>query len=396
MYRVTKEKRKSDFVLFIVLNLLVIFFVTQKGLSQGTQYLEIIVKPYLQHSTQTTMAIMWETNLHANSMVEFGEKLPLTSYVNENKPKTIHELILTELKPETNYFYRVISKDKNNDVAASEIYTFKTAVREIAAFAFVVLGDSRTYPARFEKIAKLAYAERPNFVLHVGDVVNNGKKKHEWALEYLNPASVLMSRIPTYVAIGNHERNARWYYEYSCYPEPENYYSFKYGNAEFFIVDTNEKLKPASKQMKWLNKVLAASSAKWKFVAHHHPPYSSDENDYGDTYREHSTLGDLKVRKLVSLYEKYHVDIVWVGHIHTYERSWPIKNNEVNQEEGVIYIQAGGGGAELEDFAPTRTWFAAKLLRNWQYCFVNIHKGTLQMMAYDINGQMYDFLELKK
>ncbi len=57
----------------------------------------------------------------------------------------------------------------------------------------------------------------------------------------------------------------------------------------------------------------------------------------------------------------------------------------------------GGGGAELAtNVAPTRSWFTAKVLRNWQYCIVTIHEGTLRMMAYDIDGRMYDYLELKK
>jgi hypothetical protein len=102
------------------------------------------------------------------------------------------------------------------------------------------------------------------------------------------------------------------------------------------------------------------------------------------------------MRVLVPLYEKYEVDIVWVGHIHTYERTWPIWQNRVDPARGVIYIQTGGGGAELEDFAPTRSWFTAKLLRNWQYCVVLIQGKTLTMMAYDIDGRLYDYLELQK
>jgi len=364
--------------------------------SAESMALQFEVGPYLQHVTQTSITIMWLTDQPASSTVEFGQKASLGQKVSLADKKKVHEVALTGLEPETPYFYRVISEADGNKLR-SEIYTFQTAVHQESAFAYVVIGDTRTYAKRFEKIAQLAWAERPNFVLHVGDVVSNGKNREEWLDEFLQPASILMHRVPLYVAIGNHERNAHWYYDYMSYPKPENYYSFKYGNSEFFIVDTNDDLKPGSKQYQWLEKALAASTAKWKFVAHHHPPFSSDENDYGDTYKGKSTLGDLRVRKnLVPLYEKYHVDIVWVGHIHTYERSWPIKNGKVDQKDGVIYIQAGGGGAELEDFAPTRTWFAAKLLRNWQYCLVTIHDGTLVMMAYDIDGKMYDYLELKK
>jgi len=263
-------------------------------------------------------------------------------------------------------------------------------------FAFVVGGSRRTYPEQFTKIIARAWAERPNFLLNVGDVVSDGNVKEQWLDEYLRPAAELMRRVPTYVSIGNHEKNADWYYKYVSYPKPENYYSFDYGNAHFVIIDSNKGLRPSSEQYKWLKKDLSKSKARWKFVFHHHPPYSSDENDYGDTYRGKSKLGDMNVRRLMPLYEKYRVDVVWYGHIHSYERTWPIRKGKVDRKRGVIYIQTGGGGAELENFAPTRSWFTAKVLSNWQYCLVTIHGGTLRMMAYDIDGRLYDYLELEK
>ncbi len=392
--------KKVNFIILIIFFLLIPFLIfSQEKETSLEPYLQFLVTPYLQHSTQTTMTIMWETNLLSNSIVEYGEQTPLKNRAQNDELKTIHEITLTELSPETKYFYRVISQDKKGDYVVSELFTFQTAVRENSPFSFVVIGDSRTYPETFHRIAKRVFSERPNFVLHVGDVVTDGRKKEQWIREYLRPASVFMSRFSTYVAIGNHERNAHWYYDYSSYPAPENYYSFRFGNAEFFIVDTNEDLAPESAQMKWLKGSLAKSKAKWKFAAHHHPPYSSDSNDYGDTFHgKTSPLGDLKVRNaLVPLYEKYHVDIVWVGHIHNYERTFPIRNGGVvSEKEGVVYIQAGGGGAELETYTPTRSWFTAKLLENWQYCLVTIHQNTLTMMAYDIDGKMFDFLQIKK
>lgn len=368
----------------------------QEETRSDSVYLRLLTEPYLQQTTQTGTVIMWETNLPATSTIEYGDRVPLQQKVEDPNLTTIHELKLQGLTAQSNYFYRVISRNKRGDLAASAVYQFQSAVRSESPFAFVVIGDTRTYPGRFRRIARRVYRERPNFVLHVGDVVSDGEKKNQWLEEYLGPASVFMKHLPTYVAIGNHEKNSHWFYDYVSYPPPEDYYTFQYGNAEFFIVDTNVPFEPRSPQYRWLDSALAASRARWKFVAHHHPPYSSDKDDYGDTAREQSVLGDVKVRTLTALYEKYHVDIVWVGHIHTYERTWPIKKDRINLKQGVIYIQTGGGGAELEEFAPTRSWFTAKLNRNWEYCLVTIHGGILRMMAYDIQGRLFDFLELKK
>ncbi len=371
---------------------------------------KIVAGPYLQHVTKTSITIMWETDTPSTSIIKFGKArvipkpkkgepiptAPLDQQVASAEINTIHEFVIENLDTQTDYFYQVYSRRSNDQEIASAILPFQTAVHDESAFAYVVMGDNRTYPKRFKQIADRAMAERPNFVLNVGDVVSNGHKKEQWIAEYLAPAAELMKRVPTYVSIGNHERNAPWYYRYSSYPSPENYYSFDYGNAHFTIIDSNADLSPGSKQREWLEKDLASSNAKWKFVAHHHPPFSSDSNDYGDTRYSSSRKGDDHVQMMPPLYEKYGVDIVWCGHIHDYERTWPLRDGKVDQANGVIYIQAGGGGAELEEFAPTRSWFTAKVLRNWQYCLVTIHDGTFRMMAYDMDGRLYDFLELKK
>lgn len=371
---------------------------------------KIIAGPYLQHVTQTSMVIMWETDVPATSTVKFGKArfvpapgrnkpeptAPLDQLVSSDKMTNIHEIHLENLEPQTDYFYQVVSVGRDGQVLKSEIFIFQTAVLKDSPFAYVVMGDNRTYPERLKKLTEMAYAERPNFVLNVGDVVSNGKVKEQWITQFLAPASELMHRVSTYVSIGNHERDAKWFYRYVSYPGKEDYYSFDYGNAHFTIVDSNKDLSPGSKEYEWIKEDLASSDAKWKFVAHHHPPYSSDSNDYGNTAYSLSKRMAPEVESLIPLYEEYGIDVVWCGHIHDYERTWPLREGKVDEENGVIYIQAGGGGAELEDFAPTRSWFTAKLLRNWQYCLVTIHDGTFRMMAYDIDGKMYDFLELNK
>lgn len=357
--------------------------------------LKIITGPYLQHVTQTSIAIMWETNQPSNSVGKYAKHDGVTvleNSVTKEGMTTIHEIVFEGLTPGSSYFYRVISANENEKIR-SETYTFKTAVRADSPFAFVVMGDNRTYPERFTRICNAAYAERPDFVINSGDVVSTGGVKDQWIREFLRPAAELMHRVPTYVAIGNHEENTHWYYDYVSYPEPENYYSFDFGNAHFAIIDSNKHLSPGSKQYKWLEQDLSQSNARWKFVVHHHPPYSTDD-DYGDLCT--GTRGDLNPRQLIPLYEKYGVDIVWSGHIHNYERSWPIKDGEVNQSEGVIYIVTGGAGAELESFLSTRSWFTAKIKQDWHYCLVTIHEGTLRMMAYDIDGRLFDYLELTK
>jgi len=157
-----------------------------------------------------------------------------------------------------------------------------------------------------------------------------------------------------------------------------------------------DEFAPGAKQYVWLEEKLKASTAKWKFVAHHHAPYSADEDDYGNSWEGPTDLGDKKIREIVPLYEKYGVDMVFFGHLHTYQRTMPIEANKVSEQNGVIYIQAGGAGGNLEDFAPTRAWFSAKTYRGHHYCTVAVNGSSLSFKMYDTEGRLKDFLELRK
>jgi hypothetical protein len=233
--------------------------------------------------------------------------------------------------------------------------------------------------------------------MHLGDVVDNGPDKAEWVEELFRPCADLFGRVAVFPTIGNHEQNDPQYYRYFAVPEPRYYYRYRYGNADFFAIDTNKKIAPGDEQYAWLDRELTKSNATWKFVYHHHPSYSSDNDDYGDTFKgEKSGLGDPKARALVPLYEKHKVDIVFNGHIHVYERSWPVRAGKVNRRQGTIYLTSGGGGGSLEDFTPTPTWFKAQARSVYHYCYVTIHGGHLSLRAFDHRDALFDTLEMDK
>jgi len=356
----------------------------------------IAVGPYLQYMTRTNVSILWETSEAATSVVEYGEQTPLTNRAFVEGQSEMHEVRLERLKPQTNYFYRVLSKGASGEESASEVYSFQTAPEEEVAYAFGVISDTQTNPPVWGRISTLLFAERPNFVVHAGDIVGDGTKKEQWTNDFLKPAHALMSRVPIFAILGNHDKDDANYYRYIANPSPEHHYTFTYGNAQFFMIDTSRSVRPGSDQYQWLEHELDRSKATWKFAVHHHPPYSSDENDYGDTWKGQSAWGDAKVRPLVGLYEKYGLDMCFVGHIHDYERSWPIRDGRVDPARGVIYVQAGGAGGGLENYAPTRSWFTAKVHRDHHFAIVSICGRALQLQAIDQNGVLFDQLTLRK
>jgi hypothetical protein len=104
----------------------------------------------------------------------------------------------------------------------------------------------------------------------------------------------------------------------------------------------------------------------------------------------------VRLRKLVALYEKHHVDVVFNGHIHVYERTWPIRAGKVDQKAGVTYVTSGGGGGRLENFAANPAFFKQEFRSDFHFCYVTIHQGTFHLKAFDHEGRLFDQFALTK
>jgi hypothetical protein len=221
----------------------------------------MVVGPYLQWPTQTSMIVRWETAEPATSLVEWGETSPPMKRASVEGKAQYHEVVLRDLKPETQYFYRVVSASDSVARIAGKVSVFRTAVRPDSPFAFVVISDSQANPAVVKKIAALAYSQRPNFTLHCGDLVTDGRIKEHWTGHYFPNSAALNRCVPLLPMLGTHEKNAHFYYDYFSLPAPEYYYEFQYGNADFFVFDSQQDVSPQSEQYRWLKKELAASRA---------------------------------------------------------------------------------------------------------------------------------------
>lgn len=356
--------------------------------------------PYLNYATQKSINILWETDREATAVVEYGLRLPLDQSVVIEEPARIQEITLEGLEPQSSYFYRVRAGAGGEEID-SGVLTFQTAVLDGTPFSFAVIGDTEARPHVNSRISRLIWGERPNFMLNVGDLTDGGMQHHkfEWNYEYFVGMTQLNSRVPAFPVPGNGEADLFWYNRYHVLPEPEAYYSFRYGHAEFFMLDSNqrrESFAPGGEQYEWLEQALENSTATWKFVAHHHPTYTMEENDYGNAWEEPTTLGDLDARQILPLYEGMGVDMVFFGHIHSYERTLPIKAGMIDVQNGVVHLLAGGGGGNLEDFSPTRSWFTSKVYRGHHYAMIDLHDQQLTLTMYDTEGRMRDRMEIRK
>jgi 3',5'-cyclic AMP phosphodiesterase CpdA len=102
---------------------------------------------------------------------------------------------------------------------------------------------------------------------------------------------------------------------------PAHWWAVERGDVLIIGLDSNEPSNPT--QLAWLDDTLAASTATWKIVAVHHPPYSAGYQGSNHAVRDN----------FVPLFERYGVQLVLSGHDHDYQRS--------DQINGVTYIVTG-------------------------------------------------------
>lgn len=370
------------------------------------------VAPYLQWVTQDGITVMWETSRPGTGTVEYGPfaeadesgdedrpRLPLE--VSSDEPTRLHEVRLRGLATESQWWYRVRTVDDRGRELVGPLRTFQTANREETPFTFVVLSDTQSNPEVAATVADLAWAQRPNFVLHAGDLVGTGTDPTHWTEQYFPSMRALIERVATFPVLGNHELDARDYYRYASLPDPEYHYAFRYGNAEFFLLDSNREVGPGSEQYRWLERSLRASKATWKLVCFHHPPYSSDD-DYNGLWKGQRTFGVPRMRALVPLIDRFDVDLVWTGHVHSYERTWPLAAEKVvpgrlgEPAGGAVYMVTGGGGGSLETPGPFRPWFSNHVRTGHHFCTVSVNGAHLEVRAFDAEGRLFDTFTLSK
>ena len=132
-------------------------------------------------------------------------------------------------------------------------------------------------------------------------------------------------------------------------------------------LDSNDSENPA--QRAWLERTLRASTARWKVVALHHPPYSAGYQGSA-----------LDVRAAFRpLFERYGVQLVLSGHEHDYQRSRPV--------HGVTYVVSGAAADTRrtghEDFtAAAWTWH--------HFVDVSLYPGHLLLRAVNQDGRIFD------
>lgn len=358
--------------------------------------------PYLQGQTSTATYICWHDTAQIGTKVDYGldpNSLSLTALgTNElvTDPYRWHTVKLTNLQPNTRYFYKVQSGSE-----VSPTYSFKTLPDDNykGKLRFVLLSDTHcpesTAVGKVMRAAKAKITElygsdienHVNGIFHSGDITVSGNVIEEYSTQYFRPLSVLSSNIPTMVVAGNHEGESPYFYQYlklddqAAFPQNsslnEKIWQMKVGNSLFIGLNTNISSQYGSAQAAWLDAKLSETekddSIDFVFIFFHHLPFSELWNiaDAGATYSNYTLLPILKK------YSK--VQQIHYGHTHGFERG-TIQSNVVDGDFRMIC--GGGGGGNLDP------WYS-NLNHDYEDVHITYSHNFFQILEIDIANHSF-------
>jgi predicted phosphodiesterase len=350
-------------------------------------------------------------------------------------------------------------------------------------YHFVVFGDMGANTPGQKQVAYQIFNNKPDFIVLAGDIVYNMGLLSEYLEKFFpiynadaaspEAGAPIMRSVITLGVIGNHDValgdnkngvNLEKYGDnglafYKVWSEPLNgpiknasgldipkligskdlvdsflasvgkkypcmaNYSFDYGNSHWLVLDANPYMDWTDEALrKWVAEDLAkAKDATWKFVSFHQPGFSFDLSHYKEQ----------RMRLLSDLFERAGVDVVFSGHAHDYQRTYPLKFSakqdngkfvvnpdgtvdgafafdkqydgmQKTKPNGIIYLVTGAGGAKLygpisEKIPSIEQTFTLKFdSTHFSFTACDINGSVLKVKQISGEGQTIDSFTITK
>lgn len=410
---------------------LIAFFLATAGVQALADNDVFLAKPYIQLGAsvqagdRTSHEILWlaredKARWRAEVKVKNAEKWQpsesvKSKVVNQAWPSSVclYSAKINGLKKGERFEYRV--KRDGEDVFNARALALKP---DGADTKFIVVGDLGAGTQGQKRIAEQLFKANADFIVMPGDLVYDHGRLSEYLLRFFPvynsesmPRGVPLMRSTTCIPVlGNHDialtpehsptdlnkfhDALAFYLVWSSplngpldkinavntpavsgakervdrflqgagarYPRMANF-SFDYGNTHWLVLDANHYMDWTDKSLReWVRNDLKSSKARWKFVTFHQPGFSKD----------YAHFKEQRMRLLCDIFEECAVDVVFSGHAHNYQRTYPLsfKSKSMNRDgtvngimsmdrdfdgnsrtkkKGVIYIVTGAGGARL-------------------------------------------------
>ncbi|KAK2075586.1 hypothetical protein QBZ16_001694 [Prototheca wickerhamii] len=160
-------------------------------------------------------------------------------------------------------------------------------------------------------------------------------------------------------------------------PEPANppfWYGFSVGPARFVTLSTEHDFTPGSRQHRWLRRELRSVDrcrTPWLIVGMHRPMYVVFP------HKSNRVVGAHLRRVLEPLFNRYEVDLVLSGHVHSYSRSCNVLGDAClpPAEGGATHVTAGTGGRKLSFVSADQFEWVEHSEERWGYVRADIQPG---------------------
>lgn len=256
-------------------------------------------------------------------------------------------------------------------------------------FDFAAYGDPQNSNVVHLELVDQITPLAPSFTLNMGDIVQNALLEEQWTMFKTVITSLLVQPLKKgldrnyYPTIGNHDIPLENYQK--TFELTSEYYSFDYQGYHFISLDTEIDGLPDSQQYSWLQNDLsiANQSGKKSIVFFHEPLYGRLIH-----YTENTELRNA----WTPLFQQNNVKLVFNGHAHIYQRTYPLYDNAINYDQGIIYITTGGAGGELGIIE--NNWWAEKEESVYHYVYIQITNSKIIISAVNEAGQIFDNFEI--
>lgn len=310
--------------------------------------------PYLLSPTAHEITIAWELREEEAAVLHYGtETLSQIAVVRRQRLSVSKEggeecflchARLTGMAADTEYRYSICVGTRLLVTAS-----FRTLHEEPEQLHLLTISDTQIFRPH-EAFTAMAKEERPDFILHGGDIsFGTGYQHEQYEENWFQRIPAVLASTPVFYARGNHDDGP--FFE-TLFTEPQakslnaapdgHSFSMDYGIAHIVMVDSTpwglfemnaenagctldaENRQRIQETLAWVESDLmsaAAQAAQWRILMMHHP--------YTDVFNN---------RHIVPLAEKCRVDLVVGGHLHRY-----VKAVSVNPEIGArtVYVMQG-------------------------------------------------------
>eukprot|EP01102_Stenamoeba_stenopodia_P015769 TRINITY_DN5425_c0_g1_i1.p1 TRINITY_DN5425_c0_g1~~TRINITY_DN5425_c0_g1_i1.p1 ORF type:complete len:512 (+),score=90.16 TRINITY_DN5425_c0_g1_i1:56-1591(+) len=327
----------------------------------------------------------------------------------------VYSVKLIQLPPSQLVFYSC----GDDQVGMSSEFNFTSPIDANltnVGIVFGVYGDVGSYDssiANRDFIINTGHAlQEWEFILQIGDIAYATGNQTIWD-NYGRLMEPLMAFVPTLMSPGNHDGEYMYgnYYDHPSdggesgvsyatrYPGPGQQISFNsshtgemnstsfwwsldYAQVHIVTLSGVHDFKNGSEQYAWIEADLAQAAANrkirpWIIVTCHYPMYCSMADCFcnytqgancGVPFNNSQTTGVGGISMITAnvirthiepLLYKYNIDLFIAGHEHSYERTYPVYNFEVNSTSyhnptGPVHIMVGTGGAN-----PDTDWISS-------------------------------------